>query len=72
VLWLGNGAIQFSFTNQSGASFTVFATTNIVLPFNLWSNLGAPAETPPGSGQFQFVDPGATNFPQRFYSVQSP
>jgi len=27
---------------------------------------------PPGSGTFQFTDPDATNYGQRFYSVKSP
>ena len=67
-----NGAFQFSFTNQPGASFTVFSSTNVALPANEWLNLGAVPETPPGSGQFQFTDPQATNNPQRYYRVRSP
>ncbi|MSU59040.1 MAG: DUF5011 domain-containing protein, partial [Pedosphaera sp.] len=67
---LGNGSFQFSFTNLPGASFTVFASTNVALPFAQWSNLGAPVESP--AGTFQFTDPQATNNTQRFYRVRSP
>ena len=69
---LGSGAFQFSFTNQSDAPFTAHATTNIALPFAQWSNLGPVAETPPGSGRYQFTDPQATNRALRFYRVTSP
>ncbi len=69
---LGNGTFQFSFANLNGASFTVFASTNVALSSASWSNLGPALETPPGSGQFQFTDPGATNYPQRYYRVKSP
>ncbi len=68
----GNGSFQFGFTNLVGGSFTVFASTNAVLPLSTWLNLGAASETPPGSGQFQFTDPQVANNPQRFYSVRSP
>ena len=67
---LGNGSFQFSFTNQSGANFSVFASTNLALPINTWSNLGPAVEAP--SGQFQFTDPQATNNALRFYRVRSP
>jgi hypothetical protein len=69
---LGNGSFQFSFTNLMGASFTVFASTNAAWPLNAWSNLGAAHETPPGSGQYHFTDPQATNYLRRFYRVRSP
>ena len=69
---LANGTFQFGFTNLSGASFTVFATTNLAAPFNTWSSLGAVAESPAGSGQYQFTDPQATNNVQRYYHVRSP
>ena len=67
-----NGNFQFGFTNQPGASFTVFTTTNVAQPANEWLNLGAVPEMPPGSGQFQFTDTQATNYPQRYYRVSSP
>ena len=69
---LANGQAQIDFTNLAGGSFTVFATTNVALPFNTWSNLGTALELPAGSGQFQFTDPHTTNFPGRFYRVTSP
>ena len=72
VTRLGNGTVQFGFTNLLGGSFTVLATTDPAAPADAWSNLGAAAETPPGSGQFQFTDPQATTYPQRFYRLRSP
>jgi fibronectin-binding autotransporter adhesin len=69
---LVNGQAQINFTNLMGGNFTVFASTNVALPFNTWSNLGPAVETPVGSGQFQFNDPSATNYRQRFYRVSSP
>jgi hypothetical protein len=69
---LGNGSARFGFTNLTGASFTVFGVTSVAASSNEWSNLGPAVETPPGSGQFQFTDLQATNYPQRFYRVSSP
>ncbi len=69
---VGGGAFQFGFTNLLGGSFSVLSTTNLALPLNQWSNLGAAVEMPPGSGNFQFTDPQATNGPRRFYRVRSP
>lgn len=65
-----NGAFQFSFTNTPGALFMVLATTNMALPLNNWTTLGAVTEISPG--QFQFSDLQATNNPQRFFRVRSP
>jgi hypothetical protein len=69
---LGSGSFQFNLPSLVGGSFTVFATTNLALPFNTWSNLGPVLETPVGSGVFQFTDTQATNYPRRFYRVSSP
>ena len=49
-----------------------FASSNVALPFNQWSNLGPAVETPASSGQFQFTDTSAANNPQRYYRVRSP
>ncbi len=67
---LSNGALQFSFTNTPGQSFTVFSITNISVPFSNWTVLGGVTETAPG--QFQFTDPQATNNQAHFYRVRSP
>jgi hypothetical protein len=48
------------------------ASTDAAAPPNTWSNLCPAIETSPGSGQFQFTDPQAMNYPQRFYRVSSP
>jgi predicted outer membrane repeat protein len=69
---LGNGSTQFTFTNVSDASSTVLASTNLTLPLSAWPTAGYAIETPAGSGQFQFTDPQAANYPQRFYRVRSP
>lgn len=64
-----NGAFQFGFTNTPGLSFTVYGTTNLILPFASWTQLGAATETAPG--QFQFTDT-TTAKQDRFYRVTSP
>ena len=64
------GALSFSFTNVPDAEFTVLAATNVALPLSDWTSIGYASQNPPG--QFQFTDPGATNYPQRFYRVKSP
>jgi hypothetical protein len=67
---LGNGAFQFAFTNTPGASFTVFATTNLGLTFGNWPPIGTVPEIAPG--QFQFTDTQGTNSRVRFYRVRWP
>jgi len=70
VTKLGDGSLQFGFTNYSGMPYTVLASTNVAAPLNTWSNLGPAVEAPPGT--FQFTDPEATNYMQRYYRVQGP
>ncbi len=65
-----NGLLTLSFTNVTGATFTVLTSTNPALPMTNWTSLGAPTELSPG--QFQFTDPQATTNAQRFYRVRSP
>ena len=69
---LGGGGVEFGFTNFSGDSFSILASTNAALPLDLWTNLGSAVELPAGSGLYQFTDPQATNYPLRFYMVHSP
>ncbi len=72
VTRLSGGSIQFSFTNLTDANLPVLATTNFSLPFNEWTQIGFATENPAGSGQYQFTDSAATNYPHRFYQVISP
>jgi hypothetical protein len=67
---LANGAFQFSFSNNQGASFTVLTTTNPALPMRSWTVAGTPTNN--GSGLFQFTAPMSTNAPQLYYRVSSP
>jgi len=65
---LSNGAFLLTFTNLSGAPFSVFYTTNLTLNFTNWTYLGPPYEV--ATGQFQFIDP--TTNSRRFYRVRFP
>jgi len=67
---LETGFFQLNFTNVSGASFSVWISTNVALPFNQWSNIGYPTEI--ASGYYQFVDQQAASNMQSFYRVSSP
>lgn len=67
---LGNGAFQFSFSNDVSSSFTVTSATNLATPLSQWTVIGQPTYL--GSGLFQFTSLPATNEPQRFYRVRSP
>ena len=69
---LGDGSFQFGFINASGPSYSVLASPDAGAPMNSWLNLGPATETALGSGLFQFTDPQAPNYPQRFYRVTSP
>jgi hypothetical protein len=68
----GGRTFGFGFSYLGGTGFTVFGTTNVGLPLNLWSNLGSAVEFPAGSGHFQFTDPQAATYPNRYYRVRSP
>ena len=65
-----DGSLMFSFTNNPGIGFRVLVSTNIATPLNQWTSLGTATEVLPG--QYQFTDPDATNYLQRFYQVVSP
>jgi sugar lactone lactonase YvrE len=67
---LSNGALQFSFVENLGLSFTVLASTNASSSIADWSVAGVATEAV--STQYQFTDTQATNYPQRFYRVRSP
>ena len=67
---LGNGVVQFAFSNNPSASFTVLSTTNLSLPLTKWTVVGAPTVVAPGL--FQFTSQPTTNDAARFYVVRSP
>jgi DNA-binding beta-propeller fold protein YncE len=67
---LDSGGFQLSFTGTPGASFTVLSSTNLSVPLNNWTVVGAATSVAPG--QFQFTSPPATNNSQCFYVVRSP
>jgi len=66
----GARCFQCTFSSVTNADFTVLATTNLALPLRDWTMLAPAIQCSPG--QYQFTDPGATNYAQRFYQVVSP
>jgi hypothetical protein len=65
-----DASFQFSFTNTPGLSFTVYSSTDMLVPFSSWTRVGPATEVSPG--QFQFNDPAAQTNTQKFYRVTSP
>jgi len=64
--WTTNGAFELNFTGQSNATYSVYASTNLVH----WEKLGFAAPLTPSL--FRFTDPSAGNWPQRFYRAGAP
>jgi hypothetical protein len=56
-----SGSFQLSFTGDPSRPYNIWASSNLVN----WTLLG-PAN-PVTNGWFQYLDPAATNWPQRFY-----
>ncbi len=67
---LDNGVLQFSFTNDPAAAFTVITSTNLLMPLANWTAIGTPTNV--ASNLFQFSTLLLTNDHQRFYRVSSP
>ena len=67
---LPNGAFQFAFTNNTGATFTVLSSTNLSLSPTNWTVVGTPTNN--GSGLFLFTTQPLANDTKRFYRVRSP
>jgi hypothetical protein len=64
-----NGTITVNFVGMPGVSNQLQAATNLNAP-NPWQIIwGTNA---PSGGLWQFTDPGASNYPQRFYRSASP
>jgi len=64
---LTNGSFRLTFKSSAGASFDVLASTNLALPLTNWTVLSGVTEVSPG--QYQFTDPQATNYLQRYYRL---
>jgi hypothetical protein len=60
--FLANGTFQLGFSGASNNNYVLQATTNFVD----WTSLSTNAAT---TNLFNLVDPGASNFPYRFYRV---
>jgi hypothetical protein len=65
-----SGPCQLTFSNISGANFSVLSSTNITLPVSNWNVLGTVTEGP--AGQYQFTDPQPATNSQQFYRVRAP
>ena len=66
---LGDGTFQFAFTNTPGLGFTVYSSTNLLVPYTNWTRLNMVPEI--SAGQFQFTESAPLNG-QRFYRVTYP
>ena len=67
---LSGGNFQFTFTGTAGASYSVWFTTNLALPFSAWTAAGSATLTTPG--QFQFTATPTPGTPAGYYRVTSP
>ena len=67
----GSAVFQLSFTNATGASFSVLATNNLLAPRTNWPVVGHTVENPIGSGNYQYTNTAATNA-QLFYLLRQP
>jgi len=63
---LGNGGLEFTFTGDSGRSYTVMMSTNLID----WTVADTATETGPGS--FKFTDGQASSPVSKFYRLRTP
>jgi hypothetical protein len=63
---LGDGSFRFAYTNRSGRTYTIYASTNLTD----WDPIALATQVSPGV--FQFSDASATNHTQRFYQLRAP
>jgi len=68
----GSSAVQFSFTNAPGLSFSVRGTNNVTAPTTNWPVIGHAVESPAGSGQYEFVDGTPATNSTEFYILSQP
>lgn len=61
-----NTLFRFDLSNLSSLDFHVLASTNLAAPLMDWTDIGQ------ATLQYQFSDPDATNYPQRYYQLVWP
>jgi hypothetical protein len=68
---LPGGNISLTATGVVGATYKLWASTNVALALvtNTWTLL---TNGTIGASPFTIIDYGSTNFPQRFYRFSSP
>jgi fibronectin-binding autotransporter adhesin len=68
---LGSGKFQLTYSGPNGASYRIWASTNVAFKpvTNTWSNL---FEGTFGSGSTTYTDTQAPNFSRRFYIISMP
>lgn len=70
TLYSNTGQFQIQFNGDPSLGYSVLEAPNLSLPLNSWSVLG-PA-TFLSNNLFQFTDPQASNYVQRFYIIRHP
>jgi hypothetical protein len=67
-----DGTMTVDFAGIPGQAYHLEAATNLgSLPI-VWQSLAGSMTDAPSGGWWQFTDPQATNYPQRFYRSVSP
>ena len=69
---LSGNVFQFGFTNATGASFSILATTNLTTPVTNWTVVGHAVESPAGSGSYQVHRFGADEIRSNLYILRQP
>ncbi len=69
VTLLADHNFEFTFSANNNDHYTLWASTNLTLPFAQWTDLGSGTM---GASPLSFKDLGATNYPQRFYRITVP
>ena len=71
-LTYSGGKFSLSFTNTTGASFSVLGTNNVTVPLNKWPVVGHTVENPAGSGIYYYTNSSATNSPFYLQDCANP
>jgi hypothetical protein len=69
---LSGGKFVFTFTNATGASFSILSTNNLTVPVSSWPVIGTAVESPAGSGQYQFTNSLPATNPASYYLWRQP